>query len=215
LREVRSTHDKIEYRVVFVTGCRGENASPKALRPSTWRSTVRTPTTWVRRPDSVSSMDVAMTDPIRELEHTHGHLTKLALGIGQELRDEQGQPRSLTDARRKELLAMLETLRDELLQHFADEEEGLFPFVRGAVPARAAVVDKLEASHDAICGALVRLAHLASHDAGDLVTLYERFVHGYAEHSRDEAELFVELGRQLGGEQRTKLAALLRGLSQR
>src|SRR5450755_2605740 len=109
-------------------------------------------------------MDTSMSDPIRELEHTHVHLTKLALGMGQELRDEQGQARSMTGARRQELLALVETLRDELLQHFADEEEGLFPFVRTSVPAKAAVVDKLEASHDAICGALVRLAHLASRD---------------------------------------------------
>lgn len=159
---------------------------------------------------------VSTPDPIRSFEHAHGHLTKLALGIGQQLRDKNGRAYTMTSARRKEALALLEALRDELLQHFADEEEGLFPFVRRTVPGKAATVDRLEGSHDTICGGVVRLAHLASHEAGSqLVTLYERFENAYAQHSREEAELFEELGRQLGEPERSELGSLLRGLSHR
>ncbi len=152
-----------------------------------------------------------MTDPIRELEHTHDHLTKLAIAIGRALHD--SKPRSRTEG--KKLLALLETLRDELLHHFADEEEGLFPFVRKVLPSKAAVVDKLEASHDTICGTLVRLAHLAGDESDrPLAALYDRFEHAYAEHSRDELELFAELGKKLGERERSELSALLRGISQ-
>jgi len=158
----------------------------------------------------------APTDPIREFEHSHGHLTKTALAIGQQLRDDKGHARALSAAARKELLDLLESLRDELLQHFADEEEALFPFVRNVVPAKATVVDKLEASHDTICGSIVRIAHLASHGSdAPLVALYERFEHAYAEHSSDERHLFDELSRALDDAQRRELSALLRGISHR
>lgn len=156
----------------------------------------------------------AMKDPIREFEHAHGHLTKLALEIGSHLRDESGQPRALSPARRKDVISLLEELREALLQHFADEEEGFFPFVRRTVPAKAAVVDKLASSHDTICGSIVRLAHLAKHEAdGQLLVLYERFELAYAAHSRDEAKLFDELGEKLSGAERSELSSLLCGLS--
>jgi iron-sulfur cluster repair protein YtfE (RIC family) len=157
-----------------------------------------------------------VTDPIRTFEHAHGSLTKLALAVSQELRDATGQPRALTPDARADVIARLEVLRDELLQHFADEEEALFPFVRRAVPAKAPVVNGLEGTHDAICGAVVRLAHLAHHGAdGQLLALYERFEAAYAEHSRAEADLFEELGRTLGGAERAELASLLDGISER
>jgi hypothetical protein len=161
-------------------------------------------------------MECDTMDPIGEFEHAHGDLTKLALAIGAELRDERGEPREISGPTRREVLALLEKLRDELLHHFADEEEGLFPFVRRVVPAKAEVVDRLESAHDAICGAVVRLAHLASHEAyGQLIVLYERFEEAYAKHSRDEAGLFSELAGALGAEERAELAALLRGILHR
>lgn len=155
-------------------------------------------------------------DPIREFEHVHGHLTMLAKEIGEHLRDKQGQPRALSESRRTQALALLEKLRDELLQHFADEEEGLFPFIRKTVSVNEGVVDELERSHDAICGAIVRLAHLARHGVdSQLATLYDRFEQTYAAHSRQESDLFEALGRQLGDRDRAELAALLQGISHR
>lgn len=154
-------------------------------------------------------------DPIRTFEHSHETLTQLALEVRRLVADDSGEQR----AARKRLLARIEVLREELLEHFAKEEEGLFPFVRHHLPLTARAVDRLEASHDAICGSLVRLAHLVASDRkvpaanhSTLIALYERFEKAYGEHSRDEALLLQELGRALDERQRRQLAELLRGL---
>ena len=156
-------------------------------------------------------------DPIRDFEHSHARLTSLALEIGRQLRGGGGH---VPGDRKQELVAHVEALRDDLLQHFADEEDGLFPFLRANVPAKVEVVERLEADHDTICGCLVRMAHLAARDGaglGDhsLVSLYERFEQAYAGHSRTEAELFQELGDLLAERQRAELASLLHGLGDR
>jgi iron-sulfur cluster repair protein YtfE (RIC family) len=154
---------------------------------------------------------VGKDDPVRQLEHTHGHLNKLVLAVAESL--EGSAPDSASAW--KKLHANLSALRDELLQHFADEEEGLFPFVRASVPARADVVDRLEAAHDTICGSIVRMVHLAGgahHPSEAIRTLHERFEHAYTKHSSDEAALFEELGRVLNATEREELAKRLRGL---
>ncbi len=159
-----------------------------------------------------------MSDPVRQFEHSHGRLTKLATEIREMIRAEAGDAQP-TAAARKQLVLRLEALRDELLQHFADEEEGLFPFLRSRAPTKTAVVDRLESAHDTVCGTLVRLAHLAANDRPalgggrpTLRDLYERFETAYTVHSREEASLFDELGRTLDQGQRTELAVILRGL---
>jgi len=149
-----------------------------------------------------------MPDPVRELEHTHGHLNELAVEVQRLLGE---QPSAET---REELTSALELLRDELLTHFANEEEGLFPFIRATVPSTAAAVDRLEEAHDAICGTVTRLAHLAARDAeaDALASLYQRFEATYARHSQNEAALFDELSKTLTPVQRGELAVLLRGV---
>jgi hypothetical protein len=152
-------------------------------------------------------------DPVGALEDAHGRLNALAFEVGRLL------PAAIAadpDADLREKLAeRLAELRDELLEHFADEEEGLFPFIRASFPRETKTVDRLEAAHDTICGSVVRLAHLALRDrvvTSDALLLYERFESAYAIHSREEAALFEELGRALAGEQRLELAAILRAL---
>lgn len=156
-----------------------------------------------------------MIDPVHGLEHSHATLTKLALEVRQVVGDESGGQRAV----RKRLLARLEVLREELLEHYAKEEEGLFPFVRHHLPSMGGEVDRLEQSHDAVCGSLVRLAHLVASDrevlAGDrsaVVALYDRFEKAYTKHSQDEAALFEELRRALDDPQRRQLAEMLTGL---
>jgi iron-sulfur cluster repair protein YtfE (RIC family) len=114
------------------------------------------------------------------------------------------------------LAGLSANLRDDLLEHFANEQEGLFPFVRKYVPAEMGAVDRLEAAHDAICGAIVRLAHLAARDqvvTREALVVYQRFESSYAAHSRDEAELFERLGRLLTPEHQRELAEHLQGLA--
>lgn len=157
-------------------------------------------------------MTAPTTNPVRDLVHKHRELNALALEVGQLLR-----AAAKSAAARKTLASQLEMLRDELLAHFADEEEGLFPFMRANAPAMIEGVERLEAAHDTICGAVVRLAFLAGrkHDAAVRASLdaaYRRFEEAYAAHSRDEAALLDKLGRSLTASQHAELADLLRGL---
>jgi iron-sulfur cluster repair protein YtfE (RIC family) len=93
---------------------------------------------------------------------------------------------------RRHLSEQVKLFDDELLHHFAREEEGLFPFVRTHVPAKADAVDRLVEGHDLICGAIVRLIHLvdAGGDPSALAGHYERFETAYSRHSEAEAALF-------------------------
>ena len=150
-----------------------------------------------------------MADPVRQLEHTHGHLNELAVDVKRLLAEE-----STSAEARAELISALELLRDELLTHFANEEEALFPFIRANVPSKADAVERLEGAHDAICGAVTRLVYLAAHegDAAALGGLHRRFESAYADHSQMEAMLFDELARGLTAIQRGELAVLMRGV---
>jgi iron-sulfur cluster repair protein YtfE (RIC family) len=162
-----------------------------------------------------------MSDPVLHFEHSHASLTRLALEVRERVRAQVDRGwNGLPVEERKRLLARLQELREELLRHFANEEEGLFPFVRHNVPDLASAVDKLQDAHDSICGSLVRLAHLVDHmdkvpSGGALsavVSLHDRFEKAYAEHSQDEARLLEGLGRRLDQRHRVELAELLRGL---
>jgi hypothetical protein len=152
-------------------------------------------------------------DPIGQLTHTHEHLTQLALTVARLMNEVTGAG---TTPSRPALIASLDALRDGLLQHFALEEEGLFPFLREHVPSRAATIERLESGHDALCGAIVRLAYLARDRSSDhgssLEGLHVRFSTGYSEHSRAESLLFADLGQTLDSAKTRELAALLDGL---
>lgn len=157
------------------------------------------------------------TDPVTQFEHSHAALTRRTIAIRDLVRAQpsSGLPAALA---RKQLLGQLEDLRDELLHHFANEEEGLFPFVRNNLPRKADAVDRLAEAHDTICGAVVRLVHVVRRDLvlgkdhAALVAHYERFEATYAQHSQKEAALFEALGRALDEGHRAELAEILRGL---
>jgi iron-sulfur cluster repair protein YtfE (RIC family) len=160
-------------------------------------------------------MAAQVSDPVRRFEHSHARLTKLTLEVREAIQAE----RAGNSRHREQLVRSLETLRDELLEHFANEEEGLFPFLRSCVPAKAEAVDRLESAHDSVCGSVLRLVHLATRvhrspraDRRALLDHFERFEAAYGAHSRDEAALFDEIGRVLDERQRTELASILRGL---
>ena len=156
------------------------------------------------------SRRAAATDPVVRFEHAHGNLNRLVLDVAKSVRalEEDATPKVW-----KALVAGLGALRDELLHHFADEEEALFPFVRASVPSKASVVESLEAAHDTICGSVMRALAAASEQHAHLVvTLHERFEKAYVRHSRTEAELFEGLGEVLDEQQRAELSELLRGL---
>lgn len=151
--------------------------------------------------------------PVGVLEHSHAQLNEIVAEIAKVVRREElvSDPQSIA------LLSSLAgELRDELLEHFANEEEGLFPFIRDHLQDTVDLVERLEAAHDSLCGTIVRLAHVASSERGsarDLVTLFERFESAYADHSRAEADLLDRLRRVLTFDKERELAQYLHGLA--
>jgi hypothetical protein len=162
-------------------------------------------------------MVLRISDPVRQLEHSHERLTRLTWEIRALLQAWAREASEVaTGATRAILVLRIEALKADLLEHFANEEEGLFPFLRSHVPAKADAVARLEADHDALCGAVIRLARLAAHSdvhpGSKLADHYERFEATYAQHSRHEAALFRELEGALGSGERAELARVLAGL---
>lgn len=157
-------------------------------------------------------------DPVRRFEHSHVNLNELVIELGQLVRTRIGRGQASSRIRRR-LVVCAAKLRDDLLGHFADEEEGLFPFVSRYLPERSAAVERLQQSHDTICGSLVRLAHLVAHDKdvfgsghGALLAQYARFVEAYTAHAQEEAAFLEGLAERLDANQRATLADVLRGL---
>lgn len=147
-----------------------------------------------------------MTDPIRALEHTHSHLSRRVLNM-RRLVAKHARSASCTP----ELAVQLNTLRDALLDHFADEEEGLFPFARRTVPSLEESIDQLMEAHDAICGAVVRLAYRANRGASgkEIAAGYALLQARFSRHSRAEVALIKTLRIGLSPVGRARLSAEL------
>lgn len=111
----------------------------------------------------------------------------------------------------------LAELREELFLHFAREEEGLFPFIEKILPRLATNLTAMIATHDAICGALVRTHHLAANDATvtTISAAFERFVDAYVARASAEGALLESLASQLDDAQRAQLALIVAGTSPR
>jgi iron-sulfur cluster repair protein YtfE (RIC family) len=150
---------------------------------------------------------MSKVDPVRELAHDHADLNRRVLDLGAMI---GGRGTGSTT----ELVEAIAELREQLFLHFAREEEGLFPFVAEHVPELADQVDVMAVAHDAICGALARMVHIASSDdkPAALRAIFERFESGYADHASAEAELLRRLEARLDADQRDRLAEIVRGL---
>ena len=123
------------------------------------------------------AVEMSSPDPIHEFEHTHGHLTKMVVALKGLLAAVVRKEQSATDAQ-KRFVELSDELREELLLHFAREEEGLFPYIRSHIPGQAGVLDRIEAAHDGICGAILRMTHLGYADFDKhlpaVIALFER-----------------------------------------
>jgi DUF438 domain-containing protein len=149
------------------------------------------------------------SDPVATLVHDHAAINRILLELSGEMeaqrRGEEVNP---------DLADELHALRDLLFLHFAQEEEGLFPFVAEALPALADQVQSMAAAHDGICGGLSRLIHMLETDADRATTLgvFDRFENAYAEHAQQEAQLLAAVDKGVSAAQRAQLAELVRGL---
>lgn len=151
--------------------------------------------------------------PLQGFGHSHAHLGELTRELARLLHSEGT---AIGPSAREKIRALASELRHELLEHFANEEEGLFPLIRRHFPERGKAVDQLQAAHDLICGTLVRFSFLAEREgelASDAHQAFERFEAAYGLHSRAEADLLEELGRVLTPEQQVELEATLSTLS--
>lgn len=149
------------------------------------------------------------TDPVASLVHDHANINRLLLELGQEMeavRNREPVSAELEDA--------LHALRDLLFLHFAQEEEGLFPFVAEVLPQLAEQVQQMAEAHDGICGGLSRMIHMieAQAEPSALVGVFDRFENAYATHARQETQLLEAVDREATPEQRGQLAELVRGL---
>jgi iron-sulfur cluster repair protein YtfE (RIC family) len=150
-------------------------------------------------------------DPVQDLVHDHADINRRVLALGTALR---ALDRNDGNGMARALVSQLGELRELLFLHFAREEEGLFPFVSETVPELADQVQAMATAHDAICGGLARLYHLASANADLTVVfaVFARFEIAYASHADTEAELLEQLTARLDAEQRARLSDLVRGL---
>jgi iron-sulfur cluster repair protein YtfE (RIC family) len=155
-------------------------------------------------------------DPIHLLDHTHEHLSALVVALAGLVSTDQPAAARVSD-RHRAFACLAERLRDELFNHFAREEEGLFPYVRDKLAdEEGALVERLVRSHDSVCRAVLRLVEIARESTPDSLAAvrvaFEEFVQLYALHSRDEAALLDSLERRLDASQRRTLDELVRGL---
>jgi iron-sulfur cluster repair protein YtfE (RIC family) len=147
------------------------------------------------------------------VEHDHVHLSRQIAALHAEvtsLRAAGAPMEPMAD----DLVQALVALSEELFDHFAREEEGLFPLVLQHAPDLAGSVASLVEGHDRICGAASRLLALRDRapTAGTLdlaAALFQRLVEVYAEHSGREIELLAALAPRLDASARAEIAALV------
>lgn len=153
-------------------------------------------------------------DPLLALEHDHVHLSRLVAELRSLVRAlGEGEPRPEL---RDDIVAVLSSIRDDLFDHFAREEEILFPYLEQALPELRESLARLEGAHDRICGGVSRLIALAEKgealwQASALVgQLFERFDREYGEHARGESELLRGLAARLDDAQRRHVREIMR-----
>jgi iron-sulfur cluster repair protein YtfE (RIC family) len=154
-------------------------------------------------------------DPLIALEHDHVHLSRLVAELRHmtaELLRQDARPEVS-----EEIAATLASLRDDLFEHFAREEEALFPYLAGALPDLGPTIARLEGAHDRICGGISRLHAIATTgDAGLrdhralVAQLFARFDAEYVEHARQEGEFLRGLAQRLDDDRRQHVRRLMK-----
>jgi iron-sulfur cluster repair protein YtfE (RIC family) len=155
-----------------------------------------------------------MTDPVASFVHDHRELNRLvvavAAALGRVVRGEGG-----LESERDEINDALSTIRDELLHHFAVEEEGLFPSLRSLCPDLAEDLAALEGEHGLVCAAadeVLGALQSASADASAIVRAFERFQQAYSAHAAAEAAALESASARLTDEGRAAIARAVQDL---
>lgn len=157
-------------------------------------------------------------NPVHQLEHDHVHLSQLVDEVRALL--SEAEKSSIFSAAQYSLLQeTLVALQDDLLTHFAKEEEGLFPFLDANLPDTVEAAQNIADAHDHLCGTVSRMLHLVQrgHETLNaarptLVTLFQRFVDSYSKHAQEERLFLRGLPSRLTHTQLAELLELLKGL---
>lgn len=151
--------------------------------------------------------------PIALMEHDHVKLSRQIEALHRELRA-LAAASAPGGAMADDLVQALVALSEDLFEHFAREEEALFPFLLTRAPDLRDEVAALVEGHDRICGAASRLLALRDRppSAGTIalaVSLFQRLVDVYAAHSGRELELLGTLAQRLDEADQAELAVLV------
>jgi hypothetical protein len=149
-------------------------------------------------------------DGIDRLEHDHVALSQRVVAV----RDAVARLQRGEEIDAPDTVAALALLADDLFEHFAREEEFLFPYILSELPDQEDAVSQMQAAHDRICGAASRIVALAergplAEQLALVVPLFSRFDAEYTGHAQREAEFLRSLGARLTDAQRHTLAKLL------
>lgn len=117
---------------------------------------------------------------------------------------------------RDELINQVDLLKDQLLEHFAFEEEAAFPYLTNAMPEDAPRLHSMSAAHDRVARCLVEVSDLLrvttretlARQTGPIVATFERFLNHYRSHVSEESEVLSTLQTKLSAEQRRELSSL-------
>ena len=142
-----------------------------------------------------------LADPLDGLDHDHAALSEALDALVAARKAGADGPTLVEHA---------EHLRDELLDHFGDEEEHLFPELAKLVPEASAELDELQQGHDGLCGLAVRIAVAAETAPHQLDALMERLESAYRQHARREVEVLRATLTKLDPPTRAALLARLR-----
>lgn len=158
------------------------------------------------------SSPVQQHDPLARFEHDHAHLARQVGLLRGDLATAQSSGTLAPD-----FVPVLVALTEELVEHFAREEEGLFPFIESNVPDLAPAVAELVAAHDRMCGVASRLIAAERRDPSSTsiehaVALFHRFEAVYVDHAAHEREFLRTVAARLDSGKREQLAELLRGI---
>ena len=158
-------------------------------------------------------------DAVRMLVHDHEVLTSQVEHVSALVYGLLGGAFA-PEAMRDELLMQVESLKDQLLEHFGFEEEAAFPFLAEAIPDNAELLRSLGQSHDRIARNLVEVADLVrlttketlAPQTGPIASAFDRFVNAYRSHVGEESEVLGAMEERLSPSQRDQLSDIAKKL---
>jgi len=136
-----------------------------------------------------------LATPLQELAHDHRELSGLLVAVHEALARIENGASKLEDELH-EMTDGLEAFREELLEHFAREQEGAFPWVANRLPQERTRVDELVAQHDRIAESINAAVTDLRKNEPDFAKWSQALAHFdelYAEHSKTEVAFFKDV----------------------